>query len=225
MDARTTLDDAWPLFGLRLRSERLVLRMPTDDDLMRLLPVARAGIHPPDEMPFGVVWSTLPSPAFERGFMQHHWRTRGTWSPDALVPEPHGRAGWASRSARSRSTREAFAVHRTVHTGSWLGHAVPGPWATARRCARRSWLSPSMASARSSPRRRRSRTTRPRTASRDRSATSRTGSGSLAPEGVARETQRFRMTVERWRSRAARAGRHRGPRRLPRDVRDLTPGA
>jgi RimJ/RimL family protein N-acetyltransferase len=26
------------------------------------------------------------------------------------------------------------------------------------------------------------------------------GRGALAPEGVARETQRFRMTVERWRS-------------------------
>jgi RimJ/RimL family protein N-acetyltransferase len=27
------------------------------------------------------------------------------------------------------------------------------------------------------------------------------GRGSLAPEGIARETQRFRMTVEAWRSR------------------------
>ena len=33
-------------------------------------------------MPFGVAWSTLPSPAFERGFLQHHWRARGAWSPD-----------------------------------------------------------------------------------------------------------------------------------------------
>ena len=33
-DRRST--DAWPLFGLRLRTERLVLRLPTDDDLVRL---------------------------------------------------------------------------------------------------------------------------------------------------------------------------------------------
>ena len=57
MDARTKLTDAWPLFGLRLRTEHLVLRMPTDDDVVELLQVAKAGIHPPDEMPFGMAWT------------------------------------------------------------------------------------------------------------------------------------------------------------------------
>ena len=74
MDA--ALDAAWPLFALRLRSERLVLRLPTDDELVALMAVAKAGIHPPGEMPFGVAWSTIPSPEFERQFMQHHWAMR-----------------------------------------------------------------------------------------------------------------------------------------------------
>ena len=62
MGARTTLTDAWPLFGLRVRSERLVLRLPTDGDIVRLMALAKAGIHEPGTMPFGVAWSTLPSP-------------------------------------------------------------------------------------------------------------------------------------------------------------------
>ena len=47
MGARTSLTDAWPLFGLRLRTEHLELRLPTDDELIELLDLARAGIHPP----------------------------------------------------------------------------------------------------------------------------------------------------------------------------------
>jgi len=81
----TTLETAWPLFGLRIRSEHLILRLPTDDDILALIDVAKAGIHPPDEMPFGVAWSVEPSPAFERGFVQHHWGMRASWTP--VVPD------------------------------------------------------------------------------------------------------------------------------------------
>ncbi len=81
MTAVTTLVDAWPLFGLRIRSEHLVLRLPTDDDVLAMLDLAKAGIHDPDEMPFGIAWSVLPSPAFERGYVQHHWLGRATWTP------------------------------------------------------------------------------------------------------------------------------------------------
>lgn len=46
-----TLTTAWPLFGLRIRSERLVLRLPTDVDLPALMAVAKEGIHPANDMP------------------------------------------------------------------------------------------------------------------------------------------------------------------------------
>src|SRR5919109_417892 len=78
----TILVDAWPLFALRIVSEHLVLRLPSDDDLLELLDLAKAGIHPLDEMPFGVAWSVEVSPAFERGFLAHHWGSRAAWSPD-----------------------------------------------------------------------------------------------------------------------------------------------
>ena len=50
------------------------------------------------------------------------------------------------------------------------------------------------------------------------------GLGSLAPEGVPRETQRFRMTVDDWRSRAPAAGHDRGAGRLPGAVRGRSAG-
>ena len=77
-----TLEAAWPLFQLSSRSEHLVLRLPTDDDLPGLLDLARAGIHPPDEMPFGLAWTDVKGAAFDRSFLQHHWGWRGRWRPE-----------------------------------------------------------------------------------------------------------------------------------------------
>jgi RimJ/RimL family protein N-acetyltransferase len=115
----------WPLFDLRVRSERLELRYPTDDDLVELVAVAKAGIHPPDEMPFAVPWTDLPSPAFERSFVQYHWTTRAEWKPDhwilnlaaVLDGRPIGTQGMEATN---------FAVLRTVSTGSWLGRQWQG---------------------------------------------------------------------------------------------------
>src|SRR6478752_4544430 len=123
MDAR--LEAAWPLFGLRLRSERLVLCLPSDDQLVELMVLAKEGIHPADQMPFDVPWSTVPSPAFERGFVQHHWLQRATWTADHwslnLLVEHQGEA-IGSQSIRG----QRFAVMRTVDTGSWLGRDFQG---------------------------------------------------------------------------------------------------
>ncbi len=123
--ARTRLAAAWPPFGIRITTERLVLRLPTDDDILALIDLAQAGIHPPDEMPFGIAWTDVQSPAFERGFVQHHWSARGGWSPTSwalhLMVELDGRPIGAQ-------TIEAkdFPAHRTIDTGSWLGRAWQG---------------------------------------------------------------------------------------------------
>ncbi len=112
----------WPLFNLRIRTERLVLRLPTDDDLVELAALARAGIHPPDEMPFAIPWSTLPSPEFERGFVQYHWLQRATWTPqrwELVLAVEHDGQLIGSQGIEARD----FAILRTVATGSWLGQA------------------------------------------------------------------------------------------------------
>lgn len=195
----TTLETAWPLYRLRLRSEHLVLRLPLDADLPAFIDLAKGGIHPPDEMPFGVAWSVLPSPAFERGFVQHHWLMRATWTPEAwtlnLIVELDGRAiGTQTLAAK------AFAIHRTVDTGSWLGQAFQGRgFGKEMRSAVLS-LAFDRLGARFAE----------STAFLDNLKSSgvsralgyaQNGHGSLAPQGVARETQQFRMTVDDWRSR------------------------
>jgi RimJ/RimL family protein N-acetyltransferase len=197
MDAR--FDAVWPLFALRLRSERLVLRLPTDDDLVDLLAVAKAGIHPPGEMPFGVAWSTAPSPAFEYGFMAHHWEKRAAWSPDDwwlnLLVERDGAPIGSQTIHASR-----FAVARTVDTGSWLGRAFQGQgYGKEMRAAVVGFAFDGLGA--------RVAETEAFLDNAASNGVSRSlgyaenGRGSLAPEGVARETQRFRMTADDWHSR------------------------
>jgi RimJ/RimL family protein N-acetyltransferase len=197
MDAR--LETAWPLFGLRLRTEHLVLRMPTDDDVVELLEVAKAGIHPPDEMPFGMAWTAVEGPAFDRSFMQHYWRTRAAFSPEdwflnfmvELEGDPIG--------AQSIDA-EGFAIHRTVHTGSWLGLAYQGRgFGKEMRAAVLGFAFDGLGA--------RVAETSAFLDNAASNAVSRAlgytenGLGSLAPQGVARVTQKFRMTAEGWRSR------------------------
>jgi RimJ/RimL family protein N-acetyltransferase len=189
----------WPLFELRLRSERLVLRLPTDDDLVELIALAKAGIHPPDEMPFGIAWSTVPSPDFERGFVQHHWGQRGAWSPESwglnLLIE-HDGVAIGSQSIHA----QRFRVMRTVDTGSWLGRPYQGQgFGKEMRSAVLALAFDGLGA--------RVAETSAFTDNDSSLGVSRAlgyepnGVGSLAPQGVARESLRFRMTAERWRSR------------------------
>ena len=67
-----------------LRTPSLELRVPTDDDLLALAAVARAGLHDEGEHPFLVPWDELPSPAFERQFLLFWWRTRGSTAGTVL---------------------------------------------------------------------------------------------------------------------------------------------
>jgi RimJ/RimL family protein N-acetyltransferase len=115
----------WPLFDLRIRTARLELRLPTEVELIELAAIAAAGIHPPEEMPFAFAWTDLPSPAFERSFLQYHWGTRAQWRPEKWTLDlavwddehPVGLQGLAAGD---------FAKLRTVSTGSWLGRAFQG---------------------------------------------------------------------------------------------------
>lgn len=119
------MPDAWPLFGLRLRTDRLELRSPTDADLMALVKVARAGVHDPSVMPFLVPWTDIPSPEFERSFLQFMWSTRVSWTPEAwrlpMAVVHEGEPIGIQEIAAKR-----FAVRRVVETGSWLGRASQG---------------------------------------------------------------------------------------------------
>jgi RimJ/RimL family protein N-acetyltransferase len=109
--------DLAPLFGLRLRTPRLELHLPTGPELDELREVALTGIHPPEFMPFSVAWTDDPELAF---FLDYHELKRRDWTPEAwglelgvwLDGEPVGVQALMS---------ERFAETRTVGTGSWLG--------------------------------------------------------------------------------------------------------
>ena len=115
----------WPLFDLRIRTERVELRPPTDDDLVELAAVAARGIHDPAEMPFGAPWTDVPSPQLERNSLQHYGGARaGFTAMDWHLPLA------VSHEGRLVGTQSILATDfpqlRTASTGSWLGRQFQG---------------------------------------------------------------------------------------------------
>lgn len=115
----------WPLTGLRLRTPRLELRLPSPDDLEALAELAAAGVHDPDVMPFNVPWTDAPPGERALSTMQYHWSRWAAWKPsewnlELVVVRDGTVAGTQGIGARE------FAVLREVHTGSWLGRAYQG---------------------------------------------------------------------------------------------------
>ena len=115
----------WPLYGLRIHTPRLELRLPGLDLLDELATVAADGVHAPDRMPFTVPW-TDGSPA-ERGraVYQHVLGTVANWSVRSwtlsLAVLHEGKV-----VGRQDLMADDFAVKREAETGSWLGLAHQG---------------------------------------------------------------------------------------------------
>ena len=124
-DGRGALVDAWPLFGLIVRTERLELRLPREDELVELLGIAHDGHPRPGRDAIWVCVDRSPRPQFERGFLQYHWRTRSTWSADEWVLDF---GVWADGQLVGTQGihAEKFAVFKSVGTGSWLGGEFQG---------------------------------------------------------------------------------------------------
>jgi len=196
--APVTLETAWPLFGLRIRTARLVLRLATDEDLVALVALARQGIHPPDEMPFGIAWTRAPSPAFERGFLQYWWANRSGWSPEDWELNLTVLLDGTPVGTQSLHARR-FASMRTVDTGSWVGAAYQRRgYGTEMRAAVLAFAFDHLAAEAAE-----TEAYLDNAGSRGVSKAlgyASNGVGRIAPEGVARETERFLMTAERWRS-------------------------
>lgn len=115
----------WPLFGLTIRTPRLALKPPTDEEYVAICKLAVDGIHPPEEMPFTLEWTDAPSTQLQRSAFQFLWQTRAAFSAEdwhlefAVYHngEPIGmKAIWATDFSRSRE----------FSTGSWLGRRFQG---------------------------------------------------------------------------------------------------
>lgn len=193
------LRDLWPLYDLRVTTGDLELRYPTEAELPLFADLIEGGLHPPDEMPFGLAF-TDPPPA-ERNFSSYQWwmGSRGRWSADEWVLTlgvwEHDRpVGFQDVRA------ERFPVFRTVHTGSWLGLRDQGRGIGKLMRQAVLGLAFDHLGARFAE----------TSAFLDNVASNRVslgvgyepnGLGELAPHGVPRPTQSFRMSLEGWRSR------------------------
>jgi RimJ/RimL family protein N-acetyltransferase len=119
------MPDPWPLRHLVLRTPRLTLRPDDDEGLHELAALALQGVHPPEQMPFGVPWTDQPPDELVRGTLQYHWHVRSRLTPADW--EIHFLVRREGRVIGSQGlTGKQFAITREVSTGSWLGMAHQG---------------------------------------------------------------------------------------------------
>jgi RimJ/RimL family protein N-acetyltransferase len=115
----------WPLYGLRLRTPRLELRLPTTEELDALGQLAIDGIHDPGRMPFTVPWTDLAPDERARSVMQFHWGQLGGWSADDWMLQLAVFADGEVVGSQAIGARN-FTIAREVSTGSWLGLRYQG---------------------------------------------------------------------------------------------------
>jgi RimJ/RimL family protein N-acetyltransferase len=106
-----------PLYGLRVRTPRLELRLPTEAELVQLYELAAAGIHPPEEMPFGVAWT---DDLTEQAFLAYHHSMRATWTPESWKIDFGTWLDGVLVGVQGIGA-DSYAERRTIGTGSWLG--------------------------------------------------------------------------------------------------------
>ncbi len=119
------LIDVMPVFGLRLTTPDLTLRLPGDDELSALGNLAAEGIHDPSVQPFGAQWTDQPAEAIPAAVIQHAWSLRARWAAGSweLAFAVHLDGQIIGTQAVSA---DRFAIRRQVGTGSWLGRAYQG---------------------------------------------------------------------------------------------------
>ena len=194
----------WPLYDLRITTTdaaigRLELRLPTEAELPDFVALASLGVHPPDEMPFSIPWTDMPTPARERSSYQFYMSTRGGWTVDDWILTL---GVWVDGTPAGFQDLRAheFPKYRTVGSGSWLGREFQGRGIgkLMRQAALALAFDHLGAEAAETE------------AFLDNPASGRVsldvgyeanGIGRLLQRGVARDAQRFRMTLAGWRAR------------------------
>jgi RimJ/RimL family protein N-acetyltransferase len=115
----------WPLFDLAVRTPRLELRLPREDEFAALVALVDEGIHDPGTMPFFNSWTDEEPGLRARSSAQWFWRNRADWSPEKWTF--NGAAFVDGRPVGVQDLEGAhFGAVRSVETGSWLGRAHQG---------------------------------------------------------------------------------------------------
>ena len=102
-----------------------MLRPVTDADLVGFMDAIEAGIHPPDEQPFGRGWTDGPPAMVAQRFAQFHWQIRADWTAERwILPFV---IEWEDRVVGCQDLRgHGFPTLREVNTGSWLTASAQG---------------------------------------------------------------------------------------------------
>jgi RimJ/RimL family protein N-acetyltransferase len=119
------LEDIWPLFGLRLVTERLELRPVREADLAEVAVIIPGDAEPDPALPrFGLA---DPGDVRAASSFQSYWSSMGAWREDdwrvgfvarLRVAASFGPAGGAI--GMSELEAHGWLERRTVETGSWL---------------------------------------------------------------------------------------------------------
>lgn len=121
----TTIEEIFPVLGLRIAAGELELRGISDDDAAALAELAGQGIHPPERMPFSTPWTDAPAEELPLRFAQWHWGTRSAFTRDQWTLNLSVRWEGVLVGTQGIST-DHFLVTRTGETGSWLGREHQG---------------------------------------------------------------------------------------------------
>jgi RimJ/RimL family protein N-acetyltransferase len=119
------MEDLWPLFGLRLVSGSVVLRLPREHEIAELARVAATGVHHATERPFLTPWAEGSPEQRSRFVLREHWTSLASWTIDRwqlslgvfVDDQPAGIV--AIRAVD-------FPIVREVTSSSWLGLAHQG---------------------------------------------------------------------------------------------------
>jgi len=131
VDAGKEMADLWPLFGLRLVTERLELRAIRETDLAEMADLIPSDAAPDPHLPrFGFERPEVVRAAVS---FQSYWSSMGGWRVEdwrvgfVARLRSTGSCGPAgSIIGASELEAEGFLVRRTVGTGSWLIEATRG---------------------------------------------------------------------------------------------------
>lgn len=122
-----SLAEVFPPFGLRITCGPLVLRGITDDLIVPLAELARAGVHDrdPSSTPLAFDWTAAPPQYLAINYAKWAWNNRLLFTADswilALAVEYEGELVGVQEGKG-----EKFRTTRSISTGSWLGMSAHG---------------------------------------------------------------------------------------------------
>jgi RimJ/RimL family protein N-acetyltransferase len=109
-----------------VRTPRLELRYPDDEDLAALADVATDIQEPGGLQPFSFAWHQGTDEEVRRRVVQHNWLRRADWTPGGWHLNLVTVVGGEVVGTQGMFSVGRFAVSRTVSSGSWLNRSRQG---------------------------------------------------------------------------------------------------